>query len=416
MAWNGAGNFQRTNGSFSGSDVWQDDANAGYDIVDARHDTHDQDLAQGINNCLTKDGQNSPTTNLSMNTYKHLNVGDGTARNQYATVGQLQDQGVQALSGVGGTANAITASMNPVISAYVTGARYTFKAISNSSSTVTLKIDSAPVVAVQYNGAALVSGEIASGRYHEVVYDGTNFQLLNPASSASTRTLPASVAQVQDGDYIWLGTTGGAATAQTASATPAITAYKAGQKFRAKIGAGLSSTGQIPTAHTININGLGAKTIANGDEVSSPTIGTWVAGNIIELIYDGTYMRVNSDAGGWLDWTPSLSAPVGTLSAITVNLAKFRKIGHLVTVKGYIVFTGTGVGQQIEITNPPVALATSSTAYVIMTNFVVYAAAYSYGYMYNNSATNIAFTKDVAATNFGTGSGSVRFVYTYQGQ
>lgn len=183
MAWNGAGNFQRTNGSFSGSDVWQDDANAGYDIVDARHDTHDQDLAQGINNCLTKDGQNSPTTNLSMNTYKHLNVGDGTARNQYATVGQLQDQGVQALSGVGGTANAITASMNPTISAYVTGAQYTFKAIATNSGATTLKIDSASAVAIQRNVAALVGGEIVNGRHYTVVYDGTVFQLLNTTAN-----------------------------------------------------------------------------------------------------------------------------------------------------------------------------------------------------------------------------------------
>ena len=183
MAWNGAGNFQRTNCSFSGPDVWQDDANAGYDIVGARHDSHDQDLAQGINNCLTKDGQNSPTTNLSMNTYKHLNVGDGTARNQYATVGQLQDQGVQALSGVGGTANAITASMNPVISAYVTGAQYTFKAIATNSGATTLKIDSAPAVAIQRNVAALVGGEIVNGRHYTVVYDGTVFQLLNTTAN-----------------------------------------------------------------------------------------------------------------------------------------------------------------------------------------------------------------------------------------
>lgn len=183
MAWNGAGNFQRTNGSFSGAAVWEDDANAGFDIVDSRHDSHDQDLAQGINNCLTKDGQNSPTANLSMNSFKHTNVGDGSARNQYATVGQLQDQGVQAVGSVGGTANAITASMTPNISAYVTGARYVFKAVSTNSGATTLKIDSAPAVAIQRNVAALVGGEIVSGRYYEVVYDGTVFHLLNTTAN-----------------------------------------------------------------------------------------------------------------------------------------------------------------------------------------------------------------------------------------
>lgn len=183
MAWNGSGNFQRTNGSFSGSSVWEDDANAGFDIVDSRHDTHDQDLAQGINNCLTKDGQNSPTADLNMNTYKHTNVDDGTARNHYATIGQLQDEGVRALSSVGGTANAITASMIPSISAYVTGAQYTFKAVATNNGATTLKIGTAPAVAIQRNVAALVGGEIVNGRHYTVIYDGSVFQLLNTTAN-----------------------------------------------------------------------------------------------------------------------------------------------------------------------------------------------------------------------------------------
>lgn len=183
MAWNGSGNFQRTNGSFSGSAVWEDDANAGYDIVDSRHDTHDQDLAQGINNCLTKDGQNSPTANLNMNTFKHTNVDDGTARNHYATIGQLQDEGVRALSSVGGTANAITATTIPSISAYVTGAQYTFRAIATNSGATTLKIGTAPAVAIQRNVAALVGGEIVNGRHYTVIYDGSVFQLLNTTAN-----------------------------------------------------------------------------------------------------------------------------------------------------------------------------------------------------------------------------------------
>ena len=66
--------------------------------------------------------------------------------------------------------------------------------------------------------------------------------------AATARTDLAQVGQVQDGDYIWLGTTGGTATAMTANATPAITAYKAGQKFRMK--PNTASTGQIYTSHT----------------------------------------------------------------------------------------------------------------------------------------------------------------------
>lgn len=269
MAWNGAGNFQRTNGSFSGQTVWEDDANAGFDIVDSRHDTHDQDLAQGINNCLTKDGQNSPTANLSMNTYKHTNVGDGSARNQYATVGQLQDQGVQALGLVGGTANAITASMTPTISAYVTGAQYTFKAISSNSGPATLKIDSASAVTIQSAGAALVGGEIASGQFHTVVYDGTNFQLLNPYNVSAP---------------LWGGTTGGTSTAFTITPAPAITAYATGQRFTFKANAANGA------AATLAVNGLAAKTMQR--QGTALAGAEFKANDLIEVEYDGTNFQI----------------------------------------------------------------------------------------------------------------------------
>lgn len=57
MAWSG-GTFTRTNGVNSGATTWATDAAAGVKIVDTRHDTHDQDLATGINQCLNKDGSN----------------------------------------------------------------------------------------------------------------------------------------------------------------------------------------------------------------------------------------------------------------------------------------------------------------------------------------------------------------------
>ena len=57
MPWNDD-TFTRTNGVNTGSEVWQDDASDGVKIRADRHDTHDQDLADGINACLKKDGSN----------------------------------------------------------------------------------------------------------------------------------------------------------------------------------------------------------------------------------------------------------------------------------------------------------------------------------------------------------------------
>jgi hypothetical protein len=67
MAWNGSGAFSRTNGTHTGSTVWTQDKDAGTKIVSNRHDTHDQDLADGINACIAKNGENAMTAAFDLN-------------------------------------------------------------------------------------------------------------------------------------------------------------------------------------------------------------------------------------------------------------------------------------------------------------------------------------------------------------
>lgn len=65
MPWN-TGVFTATNGVFTGTGIWAKDAAAGTKITAAHHDTHDDDLAAGINACVAKDGSNVLTIlNLS---------------------------------------------------------------------------------------------------------------------------------------------------------------------------------------------------------------------------------------------------------------------------------------------------------------------------------------------------------------
>lgn len=87
MPWS-AGTFTRTNGVFTGAHVWQSDFNALVKIVFSRHDTHDQDLAQGVNACLNKNGQNSPTANINWGGFKITNLAYGSADKDSATYGQ----------------------------------------------------------------------------------------------------------------------------------------------------------------------------------------------------------------------------------------------------------------------------------------------------------------------------------------
>lgn len=171
-------------------------------------------------------------------------------------------------------------------------------------------------------------------------------------ANATGRTNYAAVGQVQDGDYIWLGTAGGTATALTASASPAITAYKAGQKFRLITASG--STGSTATPHTLQINGIvGAKNIVNNEDSTNPTLGTWVAAALMELVYDGTNFRIINNPGGWLAYTPTLTCFVGTPSSIVFADTYFRKIGRMVFVKISLGFTQSAVNNYgIALTLP----------------------------------------------------------------
>lgn len=74
MPWS-SGNYIRSNGTYVGASVWQDDNNAGFGIEDTRHDIHDEDLANGIDQCLNKAGENTPTANISMAGYIFTDMG-----------------------------------------------------------------------------------------------------------------------------------------------------------------------------------------------------------------------------------------------------------------------------------------------------------------------------------------------------
>jgi len=78
MPWSGGGAFSRTNGTNTGSQVWQDDESDGTLVVSTNHDTHDQDLSDGINACLTKNGENSPTADINFNSNKITGLAAGS--------------------------------------------------------------------------------------------------------------------------------------------------------------------------------------------------------------------------------------------------------------------------------------------------------------------------------------------------
>jgi hypothetical protein len=81
---------------------------------------------------------------------------------------------------VGGTADAITLTCSPTVTAYAAGQRFLFKAPGTNTTIVTLAVDGLAATAVRYKDVALVAGDIVTGDYMLVTYDGTRFQMVNP--------------------------------------------------------------------------------------------------------------------------------------------------------------------------------------------------------------------------------------------
>ena len=115
MPWKIDGTFERTNPDFTGSTTWFQDYQAGIKIIATRHDVHDQDLADGIAQCLNIDGYNTMLADLKMGNQKVTGMASGTSAGDAVTKAQLDavqagvDTNTAAIAQIGTEGDLITA-------------------------------------------------------------------------------------------------------------------------------------------------------------------------------------------------------------------------------------------------------------------------------------------------------------------
>jgi len=265
MAWNGTGTFSRTNGVNTGTTVWAADKAAGVKIVSDRHDTHDQDLADGINACLAKNGENAATANLDLGGFKFTNAADGASDSDLASVGQTEklsgrtttydftsDANYTLTSAQEGYYRIVFTDTTP----YLTASR----TITHSTTQYCHLIQNNTLQSLTIKTSAGTGVPIAPGTSRHVLCDGTNI--------------------IEQFAYYPI-TTSGTSTAYTV--TYGITAYDTYRIYSVDID---QLCGDSPT---INFDSLGAKSIyyKNGFPVTS---GALLGPH--QLYYDGTNMVV----------------------------------------------------------------------------------------------------------------------------
>lgn len=138
------------------------------------------DMSTGISLCVTRSGQSPWTGNLPAGGFKVTGMAAGTLRGDSVRAAEAQDSTYLYGGTAGGTADALTFTLAPAITAYVTGQMYTFKSGTSPNTTAaTLAINGiASPKAIQRDGLALVAGDIEASKFYSVLYDGTAFQLI----------------------------------------------------------------------------------------------------------------------------------------------------------------------------------------------------------------------------------------------
>lgn len=259
---------------------WTTDQANGIGIRADYHDSEDDNFATGINASLNIAGLNSPTSNISMGNFKLTNAAAGTSATDYATVNQVQTRVVAyAADSVGTDSYAIT--LSPALSAYAVGQQFVFAAGTANTGAASLNVNGlgAKTIKKDYN-ADLNDGDIAQNQMITVIYDGTNFQMQNPAHGLLNQSLSAIYAA-----------DGGGSDSYSITLVPGISSYATGQLINFK-----ANTKNTGTA-SLNVNGLGAKTIKK-DQGADLADGDIAASQIVQVIYDGTNFQLLNQVFG----------------------------------------------------------------------------------------------------------------------
>jgi hypothetical protein len=161
----------------------------------------------------------------------------------------------------GSTGDAYVCNLLETIGGYQTGTRYTFKASAANVGAATINIwgRGAKIIVKAVNGVTttLEDGDICAGEYVDVIYDGTNMQLLTPVCRPAAMLMASGTKTLATNAIA----SGVCATAETATATGAVVTDIALASFNGDVSAVTgytpATTGTLridvyPTTNTIN--------------------------------------------------------------------------------------------------------------------------------------------------------------------
>jgi hypothetical protein len=192
----------------------------------------------------------------------------------YPTTDAVEDsfQPIWYAASTGTNTYAITLT-GVVPTAYYAGMRIRTIFPNANTTAATINVNALGAKAItKHVSTALVASDIVVNKVYDLVYDGTRFQIASPTGTGAM-----------------YAETGGIADVYTAVINLPEAAYTTGLPFTVKFG-----ITNATTTPTLNVNGLGAKTIVKGDDGATALSALdLVITKIYTLIYDGTNLQIN---------------------------------------------------------------------------------------------------------------------------
>lgn len=242
---------------------------------------------------------------------------------------------------------AITCS--PVPTAYTTGMLIQFKANTANTGACTINVNTLGAKSLKvHKDLDPQDGYIKAGQDVLIQYDGTNFQVLSVSGKPSIS---------QSGEEIYAASSAGSDTyAVTLAPVPA--AYTTGMVVRFK--ADVANTG----AATLNVNGLGAKSILRPDG-SALADADIAANQFVQVIYDGTSMLLQSPTANSPKFnagtTSKNAADASTTQTIAHALGRTPRKVRITAVSAGVANGWTGVAQTVYVGTTQSSVSTYNT-------------------------------------------------------
>jgi hypothetical protein len=180
MARNGSGTYTNPYPNFVSGTV----------ISSTEVDTNNSQIATALTQSIAVDGQSVVTQDIPLATHKFTAMKDGNALTDSLSLGQAQAEAFVWCGTAGGSADAITLSPAPGITAYAAGQRFVWMASASTNTTATtVAISGLTPIALQDNGVALTAGQHAAGKMFMAILNTTSTAQLMQVQVSGTDPL-----------------------------------------------------------------------------------------------------------------------------------------------------------------------------------------------------------------------------------